>query len=995
MDSEPPRHAQRAPGHIWRFGECEFDERRRELRVRGATVDIEVKPLEVLHQLLLHAGEVVTKGELLESVWPGVAVVDGSLATAVSKVRKLLGDDDRLIVTVPRIGYKLAVPVQCKPVAGAPEPDLRFVAGERVPGRDQWRLTRRLDPSPSSEVWLAEHPKTRETRVFKFAVEGERLRCLKREVTVARLLREALGERGEFVRVLEWNFDAPPYYIESEYGGPNLAQWADAQGGLPNVQWEIRLKLLVDVAQAVAAAHALDLLHKDLKPGNVLIASTPEGAPQIKLADFGSASLLLPARLSALGITNLGFTQSGAGAVDSLTGTPIYLAPEVLAGQSPTAASDVYALGVLLYQLVVGDFRRPFAPGWEADVADPLLRDDIAMAASGDPARRFQSAAELVHRLLNLNRRRAEAGELAAAQQRAEAAERRRASVLTVRRRLALAGVIVLVAATGWSVYRRSASATPRIRTVAVLPFQHVGSDPGVDFLRLALPDEIATTLSHAQGLAVRPFAITRRYDEANVNLQQAGQETGAGTIVTGHFVKAAEQLHITLEAIDLDTNRVLWRDNVDAPADNLIAAHVQIALKIRGGLAPAVGASVMDAPTQPKNNEAYELFLRNIALTLDPEPNPTGIGMLERAVELDPTYPPAWLALARRYYVEARYRTGDAGLMDRYDAAMERAYELDPAYVAAGAGLLLRRIERGDLIGAHERAQDLVRRHPDSVDAHFSLSYVLRFAGLLEEAASHCETAFLLDPRTLTSGLRSCAIVFLLRADYPRASNYLNLDRGSAFAKAMSIDMLVREGKHQEAVAIGSPQMPQWPSYDLLLGCIQRRPAAEIDALAATVRPSDDPEANYLSAAHLAYCGQTEAAIEMLRRAIDGNYCSYPAVDSDPLLTNLRARPQFDETRAAAMECQKAFLAQRGQRGRLNTDSRPTGSASNACCSGSIPSARLTIGSGTRTPTGSSLRDLRALSTSRQIRATTVVSQPPRFSTPPASVRLSRSQDS
>ena len=94
--------------------------------------------------------------------------------------------------------------------------------------------------------------------------------------------------------------------------------------------------------------------------------------PQIKVADFGSASLLVPERLGALGITNLGFTQSSAAEGKALTGTLMYIAPEVLAGQLPTATSDVYSLGVLLYQLIAGDFRKPIAAGWEADIADPV-----------------------------------------------------------------------------------------------------------------------------------------------------------------------------------------------------------------------------------------------------------------------------------------------------------------------------------------------------------------------------------------------------------------------------------------------------------------------------------------------------------------------------------------------------------------------------------------------------------------------------------------------
>lgn len=912
MQPNPPTgQVQPVSGHVWRFAHCEFDELRRELRVGGKVVDVEVKPWEVLHQLLLHAGEVVTKEELLESVWPGVMVVDGSLATAVSKLRRALGDDT-LVVTLPRVGYRLAVPVQSKPVSPPAWPELHLIAGASVPGRDQWRLVRRLDLSPSSEVWLAEHPKTHETRVFKFAPDGLRLKSLKREVTLARLLRESLGERPEFVRVLEWNFDSPPYFVESEFSGPNLAEWAESKGGLRSVPMELRLRLLVDIAHAVAAAHGLDILHKDLKPANILVSIAASGRPQIKIADFGISSLLAPVRLGALGITNLGFTHTDN--TGSLTGSVMYAAPEVMGGQSPTAASDVFALGVLLYQLVVGDFRKPIAPGWEADVADPLIREDIADAACGDPARRMKTAAELAERLLALDDRRLKREELAKSQAREQIAQRKR-QARAGRLWMVFAGVALLaLAAALFSFYRSSPPVAPAIKTVAVLPLQNVRSDSNIDYLCLALADEIATTLSHTRGLAVSPFATTRKYDQPNLDIQKAGREMRVSGVVTGHFIKEGEQLHITLEAIDVETNRVLWRDKIDAPAQSMIATQVQIALRVRGGLAPAFGALETDAAPQPKNEEAYDLFLRSLAMPLDAAPNAEGVRMLEKAVELDPTYAPAWFALSRRYYLEHRYGQGETTGARRFDTAAERALILDPNYVAAGAGVVVSRLEQGNLLEAHKSAEDLVRRRPDSVDAHFVLSLVLRYAGLLEQAASHCDTAFLLDAQTQTSGLRSCAIVFIQSGDYPRALNYLNLDRGSDWTKALTIHMLVGQGKAEEALKLGSPSIPQWPNYDMLLAFIQRKPSSEIRVLAGAVKASDDPETNYFSAAHLAYCGQTYAALEMLRRAIKGNYCSYPAIESDPFFASLRTKPEFAEIRSAAMQCQNNFLAQRGQ---------------------------------------------------------------------------------
>jgi DNA-binding winged helix-turn-helix (wHTH) protein/serine/threonine protein kinase len=444
---------------LWRFADYEFDELGRQLRVKGRVVELESKPLDILLQLLLHAGEVVTKEELLESVWPDVMVVDGSLATAVSKLRKAMGDENHpAIVTVPRVGYRLGVPVYCKTLAAAAGPELGFKAGDAVPGREQWRLSRPMEISGSGEVWLGENPKTHEQRVFKFAADGERLKGLKREITIARFLRESLGERPEFVRILEWNFETPPFFLESEYCGPNLAEWAGIEGGLSKISYATRLQLLVDVAQAVAAAHAIGVLHKDLKPANILVVAGSNGAWQVKLADFGSASLFDPSRLQALGITNLGFTQTASLETQPLTGTLMYLAPEVLAGQSPSAGADVYALGVMLYQLTIGDFRKPLAPGWEAGITDPLVCEDIADAACGDPAKRLHSAAELVDRLLTLEQRRIERTELESARSRAQWAERRLAEARARRPWVGFA-IVALAAglAVSFTLYRRAA----------------------------------------------------------------------------------------------------------------------------------------------------------------------------------------------------------------------------------------------------------------------------------------------------------------------------------------------------------------------------------------------------------------------------------------------------------------------------------------------------------------------------------------------------------
>jgi serine/threonine protein kinase len=906
------------PARLWRFGDCELDELSLQLRIRGSPVELELKPLEVLQQLLLHAGELVSKEALLDSVWPGLNVVDGSLATAVSKLRKALGDEN-IVLTVPRVGYRLAVPVQSIELF-APTPSLALGVlepGDPVPGREHWRLTRRLDLSGGSEVWLSEHPKTHERRVFKFAANNTRLKGLKREITVARFLRESIGESPAFVRILEWSLDRHPYVIESEYGGPNLNEWAEQQRGLQAIPLSTRIAVIADVAKAISTAHGAGVLHKDLKPTNILIQSRADGGYQVKVADFGSASLIEPARLRALGITSFGLTHPGEPQSAALTGTLMYLAPEVLAGHSPKASADVYALGVMLYQTVVGDFRRPLAPGWETGVDDPLLREDIADAACGDPVRRIRSASELADRLGSLDRRRAERKQQAESALRQQAAEKKRAQLQARVPWILLAAVLLMAAGIAFRTLRKKPMLpAASLQTVAVLPFQNLGSDPKVDFLRLLLPDEIATALSYVHGVSIRPFTTTRKYDAANLDLLKAAQEMGVSRVITGHFLTGQNQLQLTYEAIDVADNHILWRDTISCPLRSLIDARQKMYQQAQTGLAVALGARAVDgsnpSATVPTNEEAYELYVRSYGLATDPESNSKAKAMLERAVQLDPNFAPYWVALGSKYYVESHYIKGkeDDEVRKKGLAAAERAAALDPHYGYAQYALALEYAERGDLLSGYRVAANMLHEDPGNAISPYAASYVLRYAGLDQEAESRCESARSFDRQSVL--LRSCGVAFVKHSDYDKALEYLHLDADTDWSNALTIDVLLRESKETEALQISRPGILAWTSYDMLLACAAHKPAAEIANLAKRIEPEDDPETNYFAASHLAYCGQTAAALDMLRRTVQAHYCAYPAMDTDPMFASIRSLPEYAEIRSIGMSCQNNFLAGR-----------------------------------------------------------------------------------
>jgi len=286
-------------------------------------------------------------------------------------------------------------------------PGWRPGPGLEIPDRPNWRIEDKLGEGGFGEVWLAHHERTGEHRVFKFCYETTALRGLKRETALFMLLKNTLGHREDLARILDWNFDKPPYFIESEYTeGGSLLRWADAQGGIDKVPLDVRLDIVAQIADALAAAHSVGVLHKDIKPGNVLIGRGRDGQPTVRLLDFGIGRVTDEERLRDSGITGFGMTELSA--VDDgheIGGTRLYLAPEIVEGKPATLQADIYSLGVLLYQMVVADFSRSLASGWQREIEDPLLREDIEWAVDGNPDKRLTDARQLAERLRTLPER--------------------------------------------------------------------------------------------------------------------------------------------------------------------------------------------------------------------------------------------------------------------------------------------------------------------------------------------------------------------------------------------------------------------------------------------------------------------------------------------------------------------------------------------------------------------------------------------------------------
>ncbi len=515
-------------------------------------------------------------------------------------------------------------------------------------------------------------------------------------------------------------------------------------------------ELIAKVARTVHYAHEHGIVHRDIKPGNVLLDA--ESEPH--LTDFGLARLVE--------------SESTITRTLEVLGTPSYMAPEQAVGDNAklTSATDVYGLGAVLYQLLTG--HPPFAGGTTFETVrlvldtEPrpprLLNPKIDRELSTiclkclekDPKRRYASALALAEDLEHWLRH--------------EPIHAKRSGFFThvrkwVRRNptsaLLVASLIALAAAMGWNVWKSELITRPATKGIAVLPFENLSHDPDNAYFTEGIEEEILTRLASIVNLKVISRSSTQQYQNRPRNLSQIAKQLGVANVLEGSVQKAADQVRVNVQLIDARTDSHLWAESYDRKLTDIFAVQTQIAREVADAL--QVNLTAREKQTlavKPTNNlEAYDAYLRGLALearfysaySADLVRQVTSF--YERAVELDPMFALAWARLSRADAV-LYFNQSDDNPSVRRDAAkraLENAQKLEPdsPETLLALGYYQYWVLR-DYGAAKTTFARVTKMLPSSSEVLHALARVTRREGHWDQSIVYSEQALALDPRNV-----------------------------------------------------------------------------------------------------------------------------------------------------------------------------------------------------------------------------------------------------
>ena len=686
-------------------------------------------------------------------------------------------------------------------------------------------------------------------------------------------------------------------FIVMEYvEGPTLGERLE-RGSIPESELA---GLGMQLAKGMIAIHGARLIHRDLKPGNLKV--TPDGV--LKILDFGLAKLLHDESGSAAGSS---VTETG-----HAVGTVPYMAPELFLGKPADERSDVYAVGVVLYQMATG--RLPHAGNskstlveailtevprpprtWNAKI-QPALESVIVKAMNKDSKRRHQSSSEL---LADLERASMGVGPALAG----------RSGWL---RPALVGGSLILAYAAAWmaGLAPWPPHPAPRVVSLAVLPLRNLSNERDQEFFAEGMTDELTTTLAQIRGLRVISRTSVLASQRGNESLPRIARKLHVGMILEGSILRSGSRVRITAQLLDADQDRHLWAQTYERELSDALTLQAEVAQAISNAVRVTLTPEERErfGRARPVVPAAHEAYLRGLQHWNRREPGEVfqAIGLFRGAIALDSTFAQAHAGLADAYNFLGNYSAiPQAAAYGTAKAEARRALELDPSLGEAYVSLALVKMEfEWDWAGAERDYRRAIELNPGYANAHQYYAELLARLGRHGEALASIDRALALDPLSPSINGMKGTVYYYGREPEKAIAQYrktLALQEDQVLARLCLGLTLLQTKQYPEAIAEfqrcvrdshGAPLMTA--GLGLAYGMAGRRAEAkhildELETLARTTTVSP----SCLSMVCLGL-GDKEGAIRYMEQALDARDSYVGHLKVLPIVDGIRSDPRF-----------------------------------------------------------------------------------------------------
>lgn len=735
-----------------------------------------------------------------------------------------------------------------------------------------------------------------------------------------------------------------PFIVSEFIEGRTLRQCLSAEGMDP----DLLLEIAIQIASALNEAHGAGIIHRDIKPENIMVR--PDGL--VKVLDFGLAKLT-EMRNADFGLRNENSERQVTTAGDNphsafrnpqfsipgkVAGTLSYMSPEQVSGKPLDARTDLFSLGVVLYEMAAG--HPPFSRPTPAETIAAILEKDPAPLACAEmeriigpalrkaPGDRYQSASELLAALRSLKQRREFQAVLEKSEERTiemEAAPgtffRRHAQ------RLALVTVLLFLLSGGiaWFAWSRLA-AEKAISSIAVLPFANETGEAGMEYLSDGISEFLTDKLAQLPQLKVIAHSSSSHFREKNIDLREVARSLGVDAVVVGRVTRRNGQLLINSELVNGRERTRMWGGIYQPTEKNLPVVQTEIAREIAEELQLHLTRDIENhlVKCASINPQAYEMLLKGRAAShLGTKAGlKEALDFYQQAAQFDPSSSIVQTRLADTYR-----HLASCGIIDPREAlpkaraAAQRSIELDDCLADAHTAIARVKIDDWDWAGAERSFKRAFELNPNSADAHSGYAHLLSILSRYEEALVQAQRAKELDPVSAADTIRNQDLLskdlselppkrnkqlgFILwnARRYPEAIEVLqqNLNLNSNYCDTYHVlgYAYAGHGMYEKAVAAyreglrhgdDSTSMRCYLGYALAMSGSRNEARALLKQLLTT--------REYVSPAELAILyaglGDKEAAIHSLEKAYISHDLQLQYLNADPHFDSLRSDPRF-----------------------------------------------------------------------------------------------------